>query len=1060
MFTLKPFRIQIIQKSIDSVRLSMFKAKQNDRSDTSTTSHVVSAIFLASFALGASGQIYAQETDEVSDTETEEDIPIDEITVTGIRQIVQSVIEIKRSSTQIVDGLSSNQIGDIPALSIGDALETITGATSHQENGGATELSVRGLGPFLGTTVVNGREATNGGGNRAVNFSIFPSEMFNKIAIHKSQSAEYIEGAVSGQIHLDTKKPLAYGKRLLQTDIKLAHSPDEANITGGQDFGSRVTGVYIDQFDFDSGARLGVSVGAQLRDESNPEQEYTTTTGQGRLEACELTSFSSNALPTITGGRCDDTTAGVSNNRIQTLIDNNPNYNSVDDIPFAYIPRDHRYRQNTTSDERESLFGSIQFQPNDRLDILFDLQYSERDQRELRKDLQWATTQEDLSALTSNPTTGVVTSSISETDIASFTTDFQRLEEYFGFGINFDIVLTDTLTLNLDYARSDTSRTETDYELRLGATNNNLEGANRDSFTVLLNTNQGESGVALATILDDGGNGFEVTDSSYFNARDRARLRAREITRDNTLDAFRADLTWSPTSGPIRSVKAGTRFSSMDYIELGGLNNAAGFSLFEDEDLTTPDGGADSAVTDAILSNVLACAENDFPESGFLSNVSEGALITNASSGTAVNGFATFNFGCAADAFLVNYGGLSGIQLQTGVNSGTTDVTEETIAFYLQADFDMQWGRFPIRGNFGGRFVDTQITSVGYRGPITVEEIDGVGFVVAQGDPGELGFETDTQKNSYQVFLPSVTLIADLNESLIFRSGLYRGMSRPDPHAFGNGRAIQDNDETNAYASLSEAVNGISATGNPLLEPILSTNLDIGLEWYPNESSMIAGLLYRKEFNGSFENVAQAETFNLDGTDVQGIVSTTQISDDKSTIQGFEVTLIHAFDYLPGFWSGFGGKFSFNYADSDFEFEDQNGGDGVGVVIDPETGAVTETPLIGIIPSADLFGLSNKVTSTQLYWSSDKWYVQAIHNRRTDYFQQFTRDAFGRVRYTRANERLDLRVRYTLNDSIKLSFEAKNILDEARVDDRAVEGNVSQALSFGPRLFVGVTAKF
>ena len=166
----------------------------------------------------------------------------------------------------------------------------------------------------MGTTVVNGREATNGGGNRAVNFSIFPSEMFNKIAIHKTQSAEYIEGAVSGQVHLDTKKPLDYGKRLLQANVKLAHSPDEANIEGGQDYGSRATFAYIDQFDFDSGARLGVSLGVQARDETNPEQEYNTTSGGGRLEACELTSFDANALPTAinSNGRCHDSPAGVS----------------------------------------------------------------------------------------------------------------------------------------------------------------------------------------------------------------------------------------------------------------------------------------------------------------------------------------------------------------------------------------------------------------------------------------------------------------------------------------------------------------------------------------------------------------------------------------------------------------------------------------------------------------------------------------------------------------------------------------------------------------------------
>ena len=1044
------------QNSTEDVRFSMSNAKKTTTGlNRSPMAHGATAFLTASLTLFAGASATAQETASSDGSES----TVEEVTVTGIRETVRSAIDIKRNSIQIVDGLSSEQIGDIPALSVGDALETITGATSHQENGGATELTVRGLGPFLGTTVVNGREATNGGGNRAVNFSIFPSEMFNKIAIHKSQSAEYIEGAVSGQVHLDTKKPLVHGKRVLTLDLKAAHSPDETDIVGGQDFGSRATFAYIDQFDFDTDARLGVSLGIQLRDESNPEQEYQTTSGQGRLEACELTSFSTTALPTDTDGRCDDGAAGVSNGRVQALIDSNPNYNSVEDIPFAYIPRDHRYRQNTTSDEREAAFGSIQFQPNDRLDVIFDFQYSERDQRELRKDLQWGSTQEDLSMLVSDPTSGVVRSSVSETVIHSFTTDFQRLEEYEGFGINLDYSVTDSLTLNLDYAVSDTTRTETDVELRLGATHDNLVGGNRDDFTVQLDTNSGTQGVAIATILDDGGNGFEVTDPSYFNARDRARIRARQITRENTLDAFRADLAWEPASGPIRTVKAGTRISSMEYMELGGLRNAPGQSLFEDEDLVTPNGGADNAVTDAVLANVLACADGSFPESGFLGNVTDGSLITNASSGTAVSQYATFNFECAANAWLANYGGLSGIQLQNGITSGTNDVTEDVFAFYVQADFDTRIRGLPIRGNFGGRLVDTEITSVGYRGPITVEEIDGVGFVVTEGDPSVSGFETDTQKNSYTEFLPSMTVIADLDDDLVFRSGIYRGMSRPDPHSFGNGRAIQDNDVGNAYATLAEAVNGISATGNPQLEPILSTNVDVGLEWYPNDSSMIAGLVYWKEFNGGFENVAQVETFNLDGNEVQGIVETTQISDEESTIKGFEITLVHAFDWLPGFWSGFGGKLSFNYADSNFEFEDQNGGDGIGVAIDQETGEVTQTPLVGIIPPANLFGLSQKVSSAQLYWSNDKWYVQAIHNRRSGYFQQFTRDAFGRVRYTRANERLDLRVRYNLTDNIRLSLEAKNILDEERVDDRAVQGNTFQALTYGPRYFFGLTAK-
>jgi TonB-dependent receptor len=1030
----------------------MFKPKQITRPDSSPRPLRASAILIASLTLIASPVISAQEAEQ-SDNETD---AIEEVVVVGTRATIQRSIDLKRNSTQIVDGLSAEEIGEIPALSIGAALETITGATSHRENGGATELSVRGLGPFLGTTVVNGREATNGGGNRAVNFSIFPSEMFNKIAIHKTQSAEYIEGAVSGQVHLDTKKPLDYGKRLLQANLKLAHSPDETNIEGGQDYGSRATFAYIDQYDFDSGARLGVSLGVQVRDETNPEQEYQTTSGGGRLEACELSSFDRNALPTDTSGRCHDGTADVSNDEIQDLIDSNPNYSSVGDIPFAYIPRDHRYRQNTTDDEREAVFGAIQLQPNDRLDVTLDFQYSERDQRELRKDLQFGTTQEDLSRLISNPRTGIVFSSVSETQIYSYTTDFQRLEEYKGYGINLDYSLTDNLSLSLDYANSDTNRTETDVELRLGASDNNLAGGNSDDFTVQLDVNRGDNNAAIATILDDGGNGFEVTDPSYFNARNRGRIRARQVIRDNTLDAFRADLRWTRDSGAIHTVKAGVRSSSMEYFTQGGLRNAPGESLFEDEDLVTPNGGADNDLTDAVLANVLACADQRFPESGFLSNVRDQELITNAGSGTAVSAFATFNFQCAANAWLANYGGLSGIQFQNGITSGTNDVTEDTLALYVQADYETEWSGYPVRGNFGVRVVDTDITSVGYRRPITVEEVT-EGFVVTEDTSADF---TDTaQKSDYQEVLPSLTVIVDLDEDLILRGGIFRGMSRPDPNAYGNGRAVQSNDANDPYGTLDQAVSGITATGNPYLKPILSTNVDLGLEWYPNNDTMIAGAIYWKKFNGAFETVAQVETFNLDGNPAQGLVETTQISNEDSTLKGFELSLTHSFDYLPGFWSGFGGKLSYNYADSDFEFEDQNGGDGVELVFDENTGAFTESPLIGILPPANLFGLSEHVTSTQLYWGNDKWNVEAFHKMRSGYFQQFTRDTQGRIRYTNTNQRLDLKVRYKMFDNVDVTLEAKNILDEPRIDYRAIDGNVYQALSYGPRYFLGVRVK-
>jgi hypothetical protein len=125
-----------IHNRINNVRLNMFKLKQITRPSFLPKTHKASVILTASLTVIASASISAQETDQLNDSS---DV-IEEIVVQGTRATVQRSIDLKRNSTQIVDGLSAEEIGDIPALSIGAALETITGATAHRENGGATEL--------------------------------------------------------------------------------------------------------------------------------------------------------------------------------------------------------------------------------------------------------------------------------------------------------------------------------------------------------------------------------------------------------------------------------------------------------------------------------------------------------------------------------------------------------------------------------------------------------------------------------------------------------------------------------------------------------------------------------------------------------------------------------------------------------------------------------------------------------------------------------------------------------------------------------------------------------
>lgn len=1004
---------------------------------------------------------------------------IEEIVTVGTRRTIQDSNQLKRNSLAIVDGLNADEIGSLPALSIGEALEAVTGAATHRENGGATEVSIRGMGPYLGTTIVNGREATNGSGNRAVNFSIFPSEMFNGIAVHKTQAASYIEGAVSGQVQLNTRRPIEYGNRRVQMSLKGSMHPDDSDINGQDEIGYRATASYIDSWETDIGT-IGISIGGQKRDDSNPEAEATHTTGGGRFEACELESFDANAQPRDTSGRCDENGGDpdLSNDELRDLIALRPEYNSVADIPYAYIARDRTFRRNTTDDEREALFGAVQWQPNDKLDFMLDFQLSERDQKELRQDLQFGSTQNNLTNVVSNPRTSLLSSFTTDTDIRSTTTDFTRFEEYEGLGFNVAYQATDALQISFDAALSDTKRVETDIEVRMAATEVLVTDpddiGSREEFLVSFDVNAaGTDGLALPTILSqDNGDSigtFDITDPAYFTARDRARIRARQLTRENTIDAFRLDLSWDMDLGFIYNLQAGVRSSSLEYQTFGGNRGRAGINLFEDEDFDgVANGDSDTAESREVVFNAANnCGESSFAESGFLSESRGGNnLITVADVGGGTvgtgNAWGTFNHGCLLDELLANYGGRSGIDLQNGLETDSIDLTEDTLAVYVQANYESELFGKPVRGNFGIRVVDTEIESTGFRSEISV--VEGIDpndnspefFLVPA--PSGTPFESVTQTNSYTEVLPSVTLVMDLNDDWVLRAGAFRGISRPDPHSYSNARDLDPDDDTTpgtGFDSLEDAVRGISASGNPKLEPLPSWNVDLGVEWYANDDTMIAAGAYWKEFQGGFENSFQQEDFLIDGSIVSGSTLTTQVSEIDSDLSGFELTATHAFTYLPGFWSGFGAKFSYNYADTNFEFEDGHGGDGTSF----DAGG-NQSRLLGILPPAGLWGLSRHTSATQLYWGNERFDVQAIYKARSGYFQGFGRDTTARIRYVDDYSTFDLRVSYDVTDTVSVSAEGINLLSEPRIDFRPVDGQVVQTLEYGPRLFVGVKAKF
>ncbi|MEM6793881.1 MAG: TonB-dependent receptor [Acidobacteriota bacterium] len=945
------------------------------------------------------------------------------IVVTGTRYTIQSSIQEKRSSDLVVEALTTEEIGDIPALSIGEALETLTGVASHREQGGATEVSIRGLGPFLGATTINRREATNGSGDRSVNFSQFPSELFNTIKVYKTQQASLIEGGVSGQIELETARPLDRTDRSLLFELKGAYNPDNDNINiAERDLGSRSTFSYIDQFKSKGGDRFGIALGFQRNVTTNPESEARSSS---TYRDCR--NDPSVSAGVFSSGNCDS-------GRGDLVLEVDPATGVAPDAnaPFIFVPSQRSYRQNITDDERDAFFAAFQWQPNDRLDFYLDTQYSDRTFTEIRNDLVFAEQRRiDPEGLIASPD-GSVQFFQNNGRIETNSTFQERLEEYTAIGLGLTYDPNDRLQLSFDAAYSDTSRRENIVQTRLQSEPRDIFGnptpAGTDRPDARYTLSGGGSDVFTVVLTD-----FDVTNADLFADNARTRIDLNQA-RDNTIRSIRGDFELQTDWGAIYRLDGGVRASELEFQSFPRVRDQRTFS--------------DSAI-EAVS---LACRNAIFPESDFLSGPSNGQnLVTNVDENGNVladgtgSSFASFDPLCLANRFIGEPWAFPDPEPSTA----NIDVEETTYAAYLQANYVSEIFGKQVRGNFGLRIVNTDVDSTGLR----------TTFTTSTNPDGTLEVNEDRENffsvvggGSYTELLPSFSATIDVTPETIFRLGIFRGLSRPDPADLGFGRslAVNDGDDPTSINDLEGTASG--ASGNPDLEPLTSWNLDLALEWYPNKDTILAVGTYYKRFLGGFENTQRVEEFAIDGQPFLVDVTTSRTDTDSSEIFGIEFTGSHSFSYLASpFWSGFGVKASYNYASSDFEFEDQNFG--ASLVLDEAGNVVSER--VGIVAPAEIFGLSEHVFSAQVYYETSRFDLAAIYKYRSEYFQQFISTP-GLIRFVDDTEVVEVKASYKLRKQLTLKVEGINLFDEPRKQFIPVSGNLSELNSYGPRYFVGL----
>ncbi|RYE04344.1 MAG: TonB-dependent receptor [Sphingomonadales bacterium] len=280
------------------------------------------------------------------------------IVVTGFRQSLGAAIEVKRNSVSAVDAIVAEDIAKFPDQNLAESLQRIPGVSIQRDAGEGRAITVRGLGAQFTRVRLNGLEtvatSTDGASanrDRAFDFNVFASELFNSLVVHKTAEPSLDEGSLGAVVDLNTGNPL--GGKYGFTAV--------ANIQGSYNdlskrVGPRVAGLL--SWKSEDGT-FGVAVSGAFQKTNNLELGNNTVRwAQARFDSVNGTPC---WYTTAAGGTPVQNSGGVYRASA-----------ACDQAALAFHPRIPRYGEVRHDRERLGLTGSVQWAPTDATKVSID----------------------------------------------------------------------------------------------------------------------------------------------------------------------------------------------------------------------------------------------------------------------------------------------------------------------------------------------------------------------------------------------------------------------------------------------------------------------------------------------------------------------------------------------------------------------------------------------------------------------------------------------------------------------------------------------------------------
>lgn len=691
---------------------------------------------------------------------------VEVIQVRGFRGSVIESINAKRYSSEVVEAITAEDIGKLPDSSIAESIARLPGLAAQRLDGRASRISIRGFGEDESGTTFNGREQVSISDNRGVEFDLYPSEIMGGVTVYKTPSANIEAEGIAGVIDMQTVKPLSQDKRVIQFNGQIEQTSLEKLNPDGDDKGFRGTFSYMDKFADDT---IGVAFAYSKMSSPNQEKRWQTW---GYPEA---TGPDGNTYSILGGAK-----------------------------PFV--------RSSTL--DRDSMMLVVEAAPTDKLHMTFDALYVDfKDQKILRGiEVPFAWGQGTVTAQEVDADTGFITKAQTEGQRVVVRNDYDEREaklNSFGFNAKYD--LTEEWQLEFDVSRSQVDRKVYSVESYSGTGRGNDRGA---ADTIGYEFGQGNTGAKFSHGLNYG---------------------------DYDLIQLGGPLSWGWSSALNEQYGVvGTEYENQlqdGFIntptiddELNALKLAASRDLDNDYISKVSFGGSyrDREKTKDSEGYFMTLSSFSYPDNPGTMVVPEQYRL-----GTANLDFIGMGNMIAYDTNALIRDGYYNLLAESLTNSShatkSWTVQEQVASAFVQADFDMEIGGFPVTGNAGVRYVHTTQSSQGS----AFNTIDGK--VVTS--------PTDIE-HSYSHFLPSINLSMKIDDDQTVRFGAAKTISRA--------RMDQMNASVNATYNQTPDSNGNNwsvSGGNPQLEPKESIGIDFTYENYFSDEGYFSAAIFHKDLN-------------------------------------------------------------------------------------------------------------------------------------------------------------------------------------------------------------------